>query len=144
MTLSTTTLKILGDRGSHCVTHRHPLKGRPKYPLALGKIFSPDFSFLSTVLFYFVWVILTPYLSFYVSLRGYMIDPFLTSSTFGCSRTEACSSLILWTSSFQFHFYRDPTSDQLKLTKSSLPFWLYNRFKLLIILPKIEALLVEG
>ena len=35
MTESTTTLKIVGYRGSHCVTPQYPLNKRPKYPAAL-------------------------------------------------------------------------------------------------------------
>ena len=36
MTASMTTLKIVVDRGSPCVTPQYPLNGRPKCPLALA------------------------------------------------------------------------------------------------------------
>ena len=40
MTASTTTLKIVWDRGSPRVTHRYPLNRCPKYPPALDTMFS--------------------------------------------------------------------------------------------------------
>ena len=36
MMSSATTLKIVGDRGTPCVTHQYPLKERPNYPLVYG------------------------------------------------------------------------------------------------------------
>ena len=40
MTESTTTLKIVGNRGSPCVTPQYPLNGRTKYPLELSNMVS--------------------------------------------------------------------------------------------------------
>ena len=64
-----------------------------------------------------------------------------TSSPFGCFRKVACSSSTLSTSDFPFHFHCYTTRDKLKLTACSLPYWPQNQLNLLIMLPKIKALL---
>ena len=40
MTVPTTTLKIVGDKSSPCITHWYPLKGRQKYLTTLATVVS--------------------------------------------------------------------------------------------------------
>ena len=103
---------------------------------------SPYFPSVSTVsILIFVRDIAAPSLSFWCFFEG--TDPWYLSnlSTFGCYRSVASSSLIFWTSYISFSFM---SLSNLKLTTPSLPCWLFDQFKLLIMLPKIKALLEGG
>ena len=77
---------------------------------------------------------------FYVCLREQMLDPLQIHQLLVVSEQKLVLIKHFELQVFQFHYHRYTTRYQLKLTTYSLPCWIQNNFKLLIMLPKIKAL----
>ena len=81
---------------------------------------------------------------FYVSLKGQKLDLIQISQLLVVLEQKLVLIQHFKLQVFPFHFYFHTNLDQLKLNTYYLPCELNNRFKLLIIFPKIKALLEGG
>ena len=81
---------------------------------------------------------------FYVSLRAQILDPFQRYQILVIPEQELVLIQNFELKVFQFYLHCYTTWYQLNFTTYSLPFRLQNKFKLLIMIPKIKAPLEEG